>query len=277
MGMRKKGGTFSEAIGHQSRGYNRHPSFILTTCALFLLQPTSNTIIFHITMDINESTLIRLRHMEEEQGWKTLEDMQEELRYHGLPDEGSKSVLMDRLYTDHEEIWGPEGRKLDYERRLEVYRKERLAEIVPILEFKKFPKDIRLVIWEQSLPGPRTICPGHAPRPLPLVSPSGSVSLDGGEPSNDASDPGASESSLRKLYFPKSHHTSNPAALAVCRESRYIVLQHYKSCFGSPNVYADLNIDILYFIPWMCRDSVTCTTCNASTSVFRGFIYPLLS
>jgi hypothetical protein len=28
---------------------------------------------------------------------------------------------------------------------------------------------------------------------------------------------------------------------------------------------------------YLCRDSVTCTTCNASTSVFRGFIYPLPS
>jgi hypothetical protein len=32
-----------------------------------------------------------------------------------------------------------------------------------------------------------------------------------------------------------------------------------------------------YVVFAKCRDSVTCTTCNASTSVFRGFIYPLPS
>lgn len=237
-------------------------------------------------MASDERNLIRLRQMEEGHGWKSLEDMQEELRYRGLPDTGDKSVLMDRLYTVDEGNWGPEGRKLDYERRLEVYRNKKLAEIVPFLWFNKFPKDIRLVIWEHSLPGPRTICPGKAPKPLPLFSIPGPASLDGGEPVGD-SDQGASAADstseqgrpvrkriLGRLYFPKSHHTPNPAALAVCRESRYIALQRYELCFDTLNVYADLRIDILFFGQWMNMNLDTFWT-EPQTNLFSFVPVPL--
>ncbi|TVY24017.1 hypothetical protein LHYA1_G007727 [Lachnellula hyalina] len=234
----------------------------------------------------DERNLIRSREMEEEHGWKSLEDMQEELRYRGLPDTGDKSVLMNRLYTLDEENWGPEGRKLDYERRLKVYREKKLAEIVPFLLFNKFPKDVRLVIWEHSLPGPRTICPGKAPKPLPLSSISDPMSLDGGQPDGDSDPDASAENSTReqgqpvrkkilgRLYFPKSHHTPNPAALAVCRESRYIALQRYKLCFDTPNVYADLDIDILYFGQWMNMNLDTFWT-NPQTNLFSFAPVPL--
>jgi hypothetical protein len=48
------------------------------------------------------------------------------------------------------------------------------------------------------------------------------------------------------LYFPKNLHTPNPAALSVCRGSPKIALQHYRSCFGTLNVYADLKPDNLF-------------------------------
>jgi hypothetical protein len=59
-------------------------------------------------------------------------------------------------------------------------------------------------------------------------------------------------------------------------------------CSQLPGVYRALYRRCRALIPWsrksslvksigFCRDSVTCTTCNASTSVFRGFIYPLPS
>lgn len=51
------------------------------------------------------------------------------------------------------------------------------------------------------------------------------------------------------LFFPKDHQAPKPAALDVCRESRHIALQRYRLCFGTTNIYADLDIDILYFGP----------------------------
>jgi hypothetical protein len=48
------------------------------------------------------------------------------------------------------------------------------------------------------------------------------------------------------LYFPMNHHTPNPAALSVCRESRKIALQRYRWCFRTPNVYTDLKPDIIF-------------------------------
>lgn len=38
--------------------------------------------------------------------------------------------------------------------------------------------------------------------------------------------------------------------LGVCRESRTIALQHYRLCFGTTNIYADLDKDILLFGDW---------------------------
>ncbi|TVY44582.1 hypothetical protein LOCC1_G005252 [Lachnellula occidentalis] len=234
----------------------------------------------------DERNLIRLRQMEEEHGWKSLEDMQEELRYRDLPDTGDKSALMDRLYTVDEENRDPEVRKLDYERRFEVHRKKKLAEVVPFLWFNKIPKDVRLVIWEHSLPGPRTICPGKAPKPLPLFSIQDPVIFERCDPDGDP-DPGASAENstleqgrpvrkriLGRLYFPKSHQTPNPAALAVCRESRYIALQRYELCFDTPNVYANLDIDVLYFGTWMNMNMVTCWT-EPQSDIFSFVPVPL--
>jgi hypothetical protein len=186
---------------------------------------------------IEENMQILSRSILEAQGWKSLSELQEECRYRGIPDTGDKSALMNRLWTVHEQCWGPEGRKRDYERRLEVYRKKRWAEIVPFVWFNRFPKDIRLMVWEYSLPGPRTICPEHEP----YRSSSAFQNANGALQRDDMG---------RKLYFPKSHHTPNPAALAVCRESRDIGLKRYRLCFASKNIYADLDIDILFFGPW---------------------------
>jgi hypothetical protein len=125
----------------------------------------------------------------------------------------------------------PEGRVIDYERRLKVHNERRLAEIVPFLWFNKLPYDIRHRVWEDTLPGPRTLCPA-TPRPVQV------------------GDDWVFNDDSTVLFFPKIHHTPNLAALSVCQESRRIALKRYRLCFGTPNVYADLDIDILYFGPW---------------------------
>lgn len=90
--------------------------------------------------------------MVEEQECETVSEMHEELCYHGLSDQGSKEDLMKRLYKVHEERWSAEGRKADYERRLDVYAKKRLDDIVPFVWFNELPKDIRLMIVSICFP-----------------------------------------------------------------------------------------------------------------------------
>lgn len=134
-------------------------------------------------------------------------------------------------------------RKKEYDSKLQAVQAARLAAIVPFTPFKEFPSDIRYIIWKLSLPGPRTICPGNPPLPKTWKSSTPNVKEEE-----------RYQSDLRALYFPKEHHSPNPAALSVCRESRDIALKTYRLCFGTPNVYADLKIDILYFGPWYFFD-----------------------
>ncbi|KAE9365803.1 hypothetical protein N431DRAFT_85401 [Stipitochalara longipes BDJ] len=49
------------------------------------------------------------------------------------------------------------------------------------------------------------------------------------------------------LNFYEKNNPYNPTLLSVCRESRYVALKHYRLCFGTTNIYADLSLDILYF------------------------------
>jgi hypothetical protein len=171
-----------------------------------------------------------------EHGWKTVPDLRGECKHRGLPHNGKKQELIDRLMKAKEEASTRDGKIIDYERRLKAHNERRMTEIVPFPWFSKLHYDVRHCIWEYSLPGPRTICPGSAP----IVQ----AGPDGVYPDDTTA-----------LYFPKAHHTPNPAALSVCRESRRIALQRYRLCFGTPNVYADLGIDILYFGPWERRSS----------------------
>lgn len=49
------------------------------------------------------------------------------------------------------------------------------------------------------------------------------------------------------LFFCENDNPYNPAALSICRESREVVLKHYRLCFGTTNIYADLSLDAFYF------------------------------
>lgn len=138
-------------------------------------------------------------------------------------------------------ILAPKGWRQRYERSLQAVQKTRLAAIVPFPKFNKFPKEIRQLIWKESLPGPRTICPGD-PRYFKIQNPP------------DIADFERYQNEMKQMVFPKHYHTPNPSALRVCRESREIALTRYRLCFGTPNVYANLEIDILYFGPWYTLD-----------------------
>lgn len=78
------------------------------------------------------------------------------------------------------------------------------------------------MILECSLPGSRALCPGHP---------------EGFETEDRAT-----------LFLPKLHHTRNHTALSVCQEFRKVALNKYRLYFDTPNIYANLNIDILFLI-----------------------------
>ncbi len=87
---------------------------------------------------------------------------------------------------------------------------------MPFILFSEFPVEIRLLIWEFSLPGPRVL--------------------------------GVHRREVDNFHFREIENHYNPTALSVCRESREVALKHYRLCFGTTNVYADLSGgDILYF------------------------------
>lgn len=159
--------------------------------------------------------------------WKTVPDLRAECKHLGLPHNGKKQELIDRLMKAKDEA---KTKILDYDRRLKAHNERRMAGIVPFPWFNKLPYDIRHQIWEHSLPGPRALCLGSIP----------SVKVGRHLVMTDSTD----------LLFPKAHFTPNPAALSVCQESRRIALKRYRLCFGSPNVYANLEIGILYFGVW---------------------------
>ena len=107
-----------------------------------------------------------MRHLNQrnyEHGWKTVPDLKGECKHLGLPHNGKKQELIDRLTKAKEEAQTPEGKVIDYERRLKAYKARRWAEIIPFPWFNKLPYELRHHIWEYSLPGPRTICPGSTP------------------------------------------------------------------------------------------------------------------
>jgi hypothetical protein len=48
------------------------------------------------------------------------------------------------------------------------------------------------------------------------------------------------------LYFPKKSSYAEPGSIECLSRVRKIALWCYRSCFGTPNVYADLKPDVLF-------------------------------
>lgn len=129
--------------------------------------------------------------------WKKAPDLREECKHRRLAHKGTKCNPICRLSQADEEPKTPEGEALDLERRLKFQQKKRKFAIIPFQKFGKIPIGLRNRIWEYSLPGPRTLCPGRQ-----KCKTAGNVW----------------EQDITVCIFQKNHHTPNPAALSVCRE-----------------------------------------------------------
>jgi len=150
----------------------------------------------------------------------TVAQLRAELKRRGLPLTGKREQLVERINDHNKSIMASAGRLEIYHRKLDVYQKQTLVEVVPFEQFPEFPIEIRLIVWEFSLPEPRILSVGELRR------------SDG------------------KLHFPKDDNHPNPAALSACRESRTVALKSYRLCFGTTYLYANLSGgDILSFGP----------------------------
>jgi 2EXR family/SAP domain len=147
--------------------------------------------------------------------------LRDELLRRGLPPDGTRAELVDRIKTHNDYVISPEGVRERYHRRLTIVKEAAMEAIVPFPQFSRLPVEIRLMIWKYSLPGPRvlTVTKINIPRP-------------------------------DKLHFREDDNPPNPGMLSVCRESRSVALERFKLCLRTPNVYADFSGgDILYFGP----------------------------
>jgi len=143
--------------------------------------------------------------------------LEEELRRRGLPYEGTRYELVLRLLNHNTWILSKKGTREIYKQKLNLHQKQSLEKIIPFELFPKFAPEIRLMIWECSLPGP-------------LILHANGLCREGG------------------IIFLYKDNTHNPAALSACRESRAVTLKRYSLAFGTSNVYANLSGgDILFF------------------------------
>ncbi|KAA8564292.1 hypothetical protein EYC84_011236 [Monilinia fructicola] len=116
----------------------------------------------------------------------------------------------------------------NYLRHLQSIKSEKLEKIVPITHFADLPPEIRDVVWELSLPGPRILYLDGISRPIYDKN---------------------TQSSSDSFQFLKYHNPPNPSALLICRASRDVALKRYRIIpdpgFGI--IYADFaGGDILY-------------------------------
>ncbi len=94
--------------------------------------------------------------------------------------------------------------------------------------FSSLPPEIRSMIWEYSLPDPRIYEVLDAPNAKQKT------------PAQDG------------LMFANVHPEPPPPLAAVCRESRYFVLRHYKPLrLGRTTKFVDLSRDILLLEPYL--------------------------
>lgn len=149
---------------------------------------------------------------------QSVPEIKAELKRRGLSGKGVRSEIVARLKQHNLWVESPAGIRQIHHRKLDVIKQQALAEVVPFDCFRRLPIEIRLIIWKFSLPGPRA--------------------LNISDVNHDT----------EKLHFRKDDNYANPAALSTCHESRTVALNHYRLCFGTPNIYADLaGGDILHF------------------------------
>lgn len=79
-----------------------------------------------------------------------------ELMRRGLPQYGYKQEFHDRLIANNRLVLTMDGKYELHKRRLAVMEAQK-TEIVPFQQFPHLPPEVRLIIWECSLPGPRVL------------------------------------------------------------------------------------------------------------------------
>ncbi|KAK5658852.1 hypothetical protein OQA88_1666 [Cercophora sp. LCS_1] len=138
-------------------------------------------------------------------------------------------------------------------------------------QFQRLPAEIRNMIWEYSLPESRVYEVLDAPNAKQKTP------------------------AQKGLMFANVHPEPPPALAAVCRESRYFVLHHYKPLtLGSTTKYVDLSRDILLLEPYLLvkrlhrtlhfmsqiplvRDNINRLALGTSYGVYTGICHPVLS
>lgn len=137
--------------------------------------------------------------------------------------------------------------------------------------FKKLPAEIRTMIWEYSLPEPRVYEVLDAPNATQKTP------------------------AQQGLMYANVHLEPPPALAAVCRESRYFVLHHYKPLtLGKTTKYVDLSRDILLLEPYLLvkrlhrtlnfmsqiplmRDNINRLALGTSYGIYTGICHPMLN
>ncbi|KAL8366961.1 hypothetical protein RB595_009144 [Gaeumannomyces hyphopodioides] len=137
--------------------------------------------------------------------------------------------------------------------------------------FQALPPEIRTMIWEYSLPDGRVYEVLDAPNAKARTPPQ------------------------QGLMFANVHPEPPPGLAAVCRESRYFVLHHYRPlALGKTTKYVDLSRDILLLEPYLLvkrlhrtlhfmsqiplvRDGVSRLAMGTSYGIYTGICHPVLS
>lgn len=191
-----------------------------------------------------------------------------ECLYRGLNADGDRQSIEAELFEHNNRWWTSEQEKIaDHKRRLRVWQTAKASKITPFRHFNDFPPEIQELVWDFSLPGPRVLCPSFRDN-LEAEAYEGQhgdvwrgcrwfrlfstiLPHDEGIPVPEGCLP---------IKFQNRYHTPAPTALSVCKTSRLVAQRRYRLCFGSPYLYADLEIDILYFgrldfemLAWLLR------------------------
>jgi hypothetical protein len=137
--------------------------------------------------------------------------------------------------------------------------------------FCKLPAEIRIMIWDYSLPESRVCEVLDAPNVTRRTNP------------------------MAGLMFANVQQEPPPALAAVCRESRYLVLHHYKPLtLGATTKYVDLSRDILLLEPYLqikrlhrtlhfmsqiplVRDHINRLALGTSYGIHTGICHPVMN
>lgn len=136
--------------------------------------------------------------------------------------------------------------------------------------FQRLPPEIRNMVWEFALPEPRVYEILDAPNAKQKT------------PAQEG------------LMFANMHPEPPPALAAVCRESRYFVLHHYKPLtLGKTTKFVDMSRDILLLEPYLLvkrlhrtlhfmsqiplvRENATRLALGTSYGIYPGIFHPVL-